>query len=104
MNSLEQKINVRQLFMLICSSCFALFVPLGIVVAFMVLLGVAPVNFNGETTYGIGGFFIALILYTLILPIGAILLISMILLPGLWLYKIFHHLISSYRKREVSAP
>lgn len=77
------------LLLLISKSCCSLFVPLGVVSAVLVLAGVAPVTFNEQATYGMTGFLVALLLYAVLLPVGAILLISMVLLPGMWLYRLF---------------
>lgn len=83
------QITSGKLFMVVCQSCFSLFVPIGIVSAIMVLIGITPVTFNEQATYGVTGFFVALLLYAILLPVGTTILISMVLLPGMWLYRLF---------------
>lgn len=81
------RIPPGKLFSVILRGCYSLFIPLGVVIAVLVVLELMPVYFNDTPTYGVTGFFIALLIYGLLMPLAVTVAFWALLLPGFWLYR-----------------
>lgn len=93
MQELEfMKVAPSTLFRIILRGCFSFFGPIGILVSFLVLAGFQSVQFNDQPTYGVLGFFIALIMYVGFIPIAVTVMSWIVLSSGFWVYGKYNNL------------